>query len=210
MSLGAESYDVAIIGGGLAGLTLALQLQQQSSGLSIAVLERSHLPPPLAAHKVGESTVEIGARYLSEVLGLKTLLEDTQLRKFGLRFFFGSGKHDDLSAADELGTSEHLEVPSYQLDRGRLETDLAEIVRSRGIDLKEGCRVSATHLSQAAGCHSVDYIRQLKTHTLQCKWVVDASSRFSVLKRKMNLSLAGKHKVNSAWLRLDSSVAVDD
>jgi 2-polyprenyl-6-methoxyphenol hydroxylase-like FAD-dependent oxidoreductase len=54
-------YDVAIIGGGLAGLTLAAQLQQENEDLSIAVLERSTLPPPAAAHKVGESTVEIGA-----------------------------------------------------------------------------------------------------------------------------------------------------
>ena len=36
------NYDVAIVGGGLAGLTLALQLHQESPGLAIAVLERSH------------------------------------------------------------------------------------------------------------------------------------------------------------------------
>ena len=45
-----NDYDVAIIGGGLAGLTLAAQLQQENEDLSIAVLERSTLPPPAAAH----------------------------------------------------------------------------------------------------------------------------------------------------------------
>lgn len=203
-------YDIAIIGGGLAGLTLALQLQQQMPGLSIVVLESSHLPAPLAAHKVGESTVEIGARYLSDVLGLKKLLEETQLRKFGLRYFFGSGNYTDLSAADELGTSEYLEVPSYQLDRGRLETDLAEIAKSRGIDLKDGCRVTDTRMSEGAGKHSLDYVHQMNRHTIDCHWMVDASSRFSVLKRQMNLALPGTHKVNSAWLCLDSNVAIDD
>ncbi len=210
MSQAIQSYDVAIIGGGLAGLTLALQLHQQSPGLSIIVLEMSHLPAPLAAHKVGESTVEIGAHYFAEILGLKPLLEETQLRKFGLRFFFGSGKHTDLSGADELGTSEFLEVPSYQLDRGRLESDLADIAINRGIDLRDGCRVTDTHLSDGKGQHSLNYVQQLKTHTIHCHWMVDASSRFSVLKRKMNLSLPGAHKVNSAWLRLDCDVAVDD
>ena len=121
-------FDVAIVGGGLAGLTLALQLEQEFPKLAIIVLERDRLPPPVAAHKVGESTVEIGAHYLSHTLGLTFLLDRTQLRKFGLRFFFGSGQHDDLAKADELGASNFLPTVTYQLDRGRLEGDLAEIL----------------------------------------------------------------------------------
>jgi 2-polyprenyl-6-methoxyphenol hydroxylase-like FAD-dependent oxidoreductase len=124
-----SDYDVAIVGAGLAGLTLALQLQQDSPGLSIAVLERDSLPPPIAAHKVGESTVEIGAHYLAHTLGFDQLLDDTQLRKFGLRLFFGSGMHSDLSKADELGPSRLLPALSYQIDRGKLEADLAEILQ---------------------------------------------------------------------------------
>jgi protoporphyrinogen oxidase len=100
------NVDIAIIGGGLAGLTLALQLRQVSPDSSIVVLEKSGYPPAAAAHKVGESTVEIGAHYLGQVLGLKEMLLRTQLRKFGLRYFVGSGQHDDLARADELGTSE--------------------------------------------------------------------------------------------------------
>jgi len=123
--------DVAIISGGLAGLTLALQLERNSPGLGVVVLERNYLPPPATAHKVGESTVEIGAHYLSHTLGLKSLLESTQLRKFGLKFFFGGGNHDDLAKADELGASDFLPVISYQLDRGRLEGDLAALLQGR-------------------------------------------------------------------------------
>ena len=67
--------DVAIIGGGMAGLTLALQLRQENPDLDIRVLERSVLPPPAATHKVGESTVEIGSWYLDRTLGLGDLLE---------------------------------------------------------------------------------------------------------------------------------------
>ena len=61
--------DVIILGGGLAGLTLALQLRKRFGQLDIVVLERLRHPVPEAAHKVGESSVEIGAHYFDSVLG---------------------------------------------------------------------------------------------------------------------------------------------
>src|SRR5688500_18789971 len=71
--------DVVILGGGLAGLSLSLQLRQKFPTLDIVVLERMRHPVPEAAHKVGESTVEIGAHYFDTVLGLKEHLTTHQL-----------------------------------------------------------------------------------------------------------------------------------
>src|SRR6187455_1778478 len=109
--------DVAILGGGLAGLTLAIQLRQRQPGLRITVLERHAHPVREAAFKVGESTVEIGAHYFSHVLGLREHLDAHQLRKFGFRFFFSEGR-TDLDRCTELGVSRLLPTPSWQLDRG--------------------------------------------------------------------------------------------
>src|SRR4051812_10235132 len=81
-------HDAVILGGGLAGLSLALQLKQRLPALDVLVLERRAHPVPQAAHKVGESTVEIGAHYFSSILGLKEHLQEKQLKKFGFRFFF--------------------------------------------------------------------------------------------------------------------------
>ena len=58
---GVGRHDVVITGGGLAGLTLALQLKQSFADLDVLVHEGRLHPEPIAAHKVGESTVEIGA-----------------------------------------------------------------------------------------------------------------------------------------------------
>src|SRR3546814_16874169 len=51
--------DVTILGGGLAGLTLAIQLRRQDPALRVTVVERNAHPVREAAFKVGESTVEI-------------------------------------------------------------------------------------------------------------------------------------------------------
>ncbi|MDH3695015.1 MAG: NAD(P)/FAD-dependent oxidoreductase, partial [Gammaproteobacteria bacterium] len=115
-----QCADVAIVGGGLAGLTLALQLRKARSDIDIAVIERQQHPLPAATPKVGESTVEIGAHYLASTIGQREHLNNEQLPKFGLRLFFGDAS-DDFAQADELGSSHLLSVPTYQLDRGLLE-----------------------------------------------------------------------------------------
>ena len=80
--------DVFIAGGGLAGLTLARQLRRTDPTLRIAVAEKRRHPAPEAAHKVGESSVEIGAHYFEKVLDLESHLRSGHLEKLGLRYFF--------------------------------------------------------------------------------------------------------------------------
>ena len=81
-----KAYDVLIMGGGLSGLTLAIQLKRREDNIRILVVEKAAYPVPEAAHKVGESSVEIASHYFDEILGLKVELEN-ELPKLGLRFF---------------------------------------------------------------------------------------------------------------------------
>ncbi len=118
--------------------------------------------------------MEIGAHYLSHTLGLASLLKRTQLRKFGLRYFFGSGQHDDLAKADELGPSDFLPTVTYQLDRGRLEGDLAEILSKRGVVVQDGCNVKQATMSANASAHELHVVRGAQSETIRCRWIVDA------------------------------------
>ena len=75
-----QQHDAIILGGGLAGLTLSIQLRQRFPDLDVLVLERRPHPLPEAAHKVGESTVEIGAHYFAETLGLREHMDNAHIR----------------------------------------------------------------------------------------------------------------------------------
>jgi flavin-dependent dehydrogenase len=199
-------HDVAIIGGGLAGLSLALQVSRIRPDLSIVVIERDAFPAPVAAHKVGEATVEIGAHYLAHTLGLENYLEKQQLRKFGLRLFFGAGQTDDLATADELGASSLLPAISYQLDRGLLENDLADMLREAGVEVRDGAHASGVEIDGDDG-HT---LKLADGDSIRCRWLVDASGRSAVLKRTLKLRVPSEHRMCAAWFRVDSDFTVDD
>jgi len=209
-----HNCDVAIIGAGLAGATLALQLKAAKPELSITVFERSALPPPAAAHKVGESTVEIGAHYLAHTLKLKELLQQTQLSKFGLRFFLGAGQHADIAQADEIGGSSSFSSKTYQLDRGTLEGSLTGMLLQQGIALQQQSRVQSVQLAEGARLgvpsHQLKVQQANGEQLWKCGYVVDASGRASLLQRQLSLGRTVQHKACSAWFRLDRAITVDD
>lgn len=201
----AARHDVAILGGGLAGLTLAIQLKQRDPGIDVVVVERNAHPVREAAFKVGESTVEIGAHYFAEVLGLRDHLDSEQLRKFGFRFFFSDGR-DDVDRCDELGVSRVLPVATWQIDRGRFENFLGVQARELGVGFRDGTVVRTLDPGRDGNAHAIGIERDGDTATLHARWLVDASGRAGLLKRKLGLAEANDHDANAVWWRVDGCV----
>ncbi|SDR08830.1 tryptophan 7-halogenase [Pseudoxanthomonas sp. CF125] len=206
--MNSTATDVVILGGGLAGLSLAIQLKQREPAIGVTVLERRAHPVREAAFKVGESTVEIGAHYFANVLGFREHLENEQIRKFGFRFFFSEGRND-IDRCTELGVSELLPAPSWQLDRGRFENFLGEQARALGVDFRDGAVVRGIELDEKDQPHAVTFDHAGAQAILSARWVVDAAGRAGLIKRKRGLEQSNDHDANAVWWRVDGFVDPD-
>ena len=204
-----KQSDVTILGGGLAGLSLALQVKQASPNASITVLEKRAHPVPEAAHKVGESTVEVAAHYFGSVLGLRDHIKEQQLPKLGLRFFFPAGGNHRIEDRLELGGKRYAPVPSYQLDRGRFENFLADECLREGIDFRDQAKIEAIDVAKS-GPHTVRFAQSKQPDEIKSKWIVDASGRRAFLKRQLGLAKTSPHVCNAAWFRFSKQIKIDD
>lgn len=206
-----SEFDVAIMGGGAAGLTLAMQLHRTRPDISIVVMEKSARAPE-AAHKVGESTVDIAANYMRGALGMEPHLTDQQLDKFGLRYFFTQAENKDITRRVELG---HAYRPpacaTYQIDRGRFENHLSDELVARGVDIWGGTRVDAVALADGGERHHISVTRPGgELREVRTRWVIDASGRAAILKRKLGLAKPNSHNVNAVWFRIDCPIDIAD
>ncbi len=206
-----NNKTIAIMGGGLAGLSLAIELRQKHPQLKVTVLERAQHPVAHAVHKVGESTVEIGAHYFAKVLGLQAHLDEQQLKKFGFRFFF-SDKLANIDTVTELGGSMIMPTGAYQIDRGIFENFLADHAQKLGVEFLDGASIRGFTMAdetQLNAQHAVQYERADQTHTLHADWLIDATGRAGLVKRKLGLAQTNEHNANAVWFRMANKIDVN-
>jgi flavin-dependent dehydrogenase len=209
--MNSKHYDVVIMGGGLAGLSLAVQLKRRAPKVSILVIEKSKFPVPEAAHKVGESTLEIAARYFGRHVGMTDHLENEQLVKPGLRYFFTAGDNSRIEDRAEIGHTRLPKYRSYQLDRGRFENALSVRARELGAEVADGAKVIDLSLSSSGDRpHRVGFQRGEAAEDVTCDWVVDATGRAGKIKKLLHLGRPIDHSAQATWFRVNAVIDIDD
>jgi flavin-dependent dehydrogenase len=200
-------FDVAILGGGLAGSLLARQLKRRLPALRLAVFERR----ADTDYKVGEATVELFCNYLVRKLGLSTYLYEHHLPKNGLRFFFDRPQKDAaLEHMTEVGSQALPYHPSFQLDRKRLEADLRQMNAAMGVEVHEGVTVRDLELGNDGGRHAFMAVAASGERRCTSDWVVDASGRASLVAKLLKLRVPVDHAIAAAWARCTGVVDIDD
>lgn len=189
----AESYDVAILGGGLAGLSLARHLLLDTDKTVLLLERKEEIPGP--RQKVGESQVQLAGYYFSKVLDLEEHLLDDHYMKYNLRFYWKTpGRSND--AIEDYSQSfirTFSNVASYQVDRNRLEEEILRrnldhprftlVAPARDITLELGEGEAPHTLELSLGADNGDGNR----HTVRAGWVVDSTGRARLLARRMGL-----------------------
>ena len=202
-----SDHDVAIIGGGVAALTLALELRRTRPDTRLLIIEPHAHPVPEITHTVGESTVEIAAQYLRDRLELADHLNTSQLRKMGLRMFFSHDGNADIAQRMELGSSSFTPQVTYQIDRARLENELNRRCLSDGVEITSG-RVTAVEFGTGGQPHTVLVQHGETTRSTSARWVVDASGRNRALPRQLDLKRTNEHHCNAVWLRVATEIDI--
>jgi len=193
----AQAYDVVVIGGSIAGAGTATLLLRDRPDLRVLVVEKS----ATFGRGVGESTVEVSSYYLGHVLDLSRYLNEEHLVKHGMRFWFANEATCSLDDCSEIGNRYQLRLPTYQVDRAKLNEEVLRRAVARGAALWREATVSTAELSPG-GEQRVTVKRAADTVEVRARWVIDASGPAALLARRNGWWQANTaHPISSVWAR---------
>ncbi len=194
----AFDYDVVVVGGAVAGASTAIVLKRGRPDLKILVVEKTeHFD-----WKVGESTVEVSAYFLTRVLKLWDHLSREQLPKQAFRYWFINDQVTCLREASETGPTQLARTPSFQLDRSKLDEHLLKVAREEGSEVWRPAKVTAWELGGAEGNSLTVEKSDGSQHTVRCRWMVDATGRQAMLARKRGgVTPIETHPTAAIWVR---------
>jgi flavin-dependent dehydrogenase len=193
-------YDVAIMGGAFSGAATALMLKRRRSDTRVLIIEKN----AEFDRKVGESTTEVSSCYMTRILGLANYLGHEQLAKQGLRLWFCKSAEQQFDDCVEIGPRYSARVPTFQVDRAKLDSHLLDCAVAAGCDLWRPAKVSSCDLDGGRG-QTLNVSINGAERSAKARWLVDASGRATILARKLGHFRPNlEHPINAVWARFTS------
>jgi flavin-dependent dehydrogenase len=172
-------FDFAVAGGGPAGSSSAISLAQL--GHSVVLFERETFP----RFHIGESLLST-ANDAFAALGVTKKIEAACFpEKWGARLY----RHDGQSGryVDFTGVREVNRPQTYQVCRQEFDRILLERAREVGVEIREGCHVTACEFAPDAAILDVASRADGSAGRVHVRTIVDATGRGGLLARKFNL-----------------------
>ena len=193
-----DVFDVAVVGGALAGAGTALALLRQQPDLRVLVVEREEA----FTRRVGESTVELSTYFLTRTLGLTRHLVQHHIVKQGFRYWFTNERATDMGRATEMGGRYLTRVASYQVDRPVLDEEVLRRVREAGGEVWRPAQVREIELNPSGLQMLTIRDARQQTRRVGARWVVDASGRKAVIARQRGeVRPIQGHPTAAVWAR---------
>ena len=174
-----DSFDVAVIGGGPAGSTIATLLQKQ--GHRCVVFESTSFP----RYHIGESLIPHTYATFDRLGLLEKLRESNFPVKYSVRFVAPSGKEAAPFYFQETIAGER--AKTWQVKRSDFDQLCQNNAREAGVEIRSNTKVSKVLFndSQAIGvrAETVGY----DSKDIAARVIVDASGRATVLGKQLDL-----------------------
>ncbi|MEO1236280.1 MAG: NAD(P)/FAD-dependent oxidoreductase [Planctomycetota bacterium] len=201
-----HEFDVAVIGGSIAGGATALQLLRGRQGLKVLVVERQ----AEFGRRVGESTVELSTFFLTRVLGLTRHLNERHVVKQGFRYWFTNAEASDMGACTEMGGRYLTRIGSYQVDRVELDAEVLRRVESAGGEVWRPASVRSVELEEGGTQRLTVRMDDGEERAVAARWVVDASGRQAVVARQRGeVEPIEGHPTAAVWARWKGTLDFD-
>lgn len=200
-------YDVLIIGGAFSGSSSAVLLKRQFADLRILIIEKTEV----FNRKVGESTSEVAGCFLTRVMRMGPHLHLNHVPKHGLRMWFHKDGTNAPGRSTELGPAFQARLPTFQLNRLKLDTAMLKEAMDLGCELIRPGTISEIELG-GIGKNSVTFKTEDGVRrSVSAGWIIDASGKAARIAkmRKTWHSHAEQHPTSSIWTRFKNVNLLD-
>ena len=203
-----QEYDVVIMGAGFAGNCQARHLMLNIPNIKVALIDPRAEERTDKDLKLGESTIEVAALFLTKELGLSEYMIENHPPKSGLNFHWprDPAKTESVDDYYHVWSNRQVPIPSFQINRAKFERDLLKMNKKMGVTFYNG-RVVDVDLTSGDTVKTVKVKLGHEEIEIKAKHVIDAAGRKFIIGQKTNNLVFGAENLfglnnGSAWVRV--------